>query len=64
MYDPDKPDQIKSAGLILQRFFNTKIALLRNNKIDPGDASVDELLNSLENLIDPINFRVLKSFSI
>lgn len=62
MYDPDKPEQIKSSGLILQKYFDTKLALLTDKKKDPGDATTTELLNSLENLIDPINFRILSPF--
>lgn len=63
MYDPDKPDQIKSTALMLQKSFETQIALIKNPDKDPGNATCDELLEALENLIDPINFRVLKKFS-
>lgn len=56
MYDPDKPEMIKSASLSLQRYFNVRIALLKDKKKDPGDATVNELLDALDNLIEPINF--------
>lgn len=62
MYDPDKPEQVKSAGLTLQKYFDTKIALLKDKKKDPGNASAEEIWEALEDLIDPINFRVLSSF--
>ena len=62
MYDPDKPDQIKSSALNLQKSFETKIALLKDIRKDPGNATCEELLDALDNLIDPINFRVLKKF--
>lgn len=62
MYDPDKPDQIKSSALNLQKSFETKIALLKDTSKDPGNATCEELLDALDNLIDPINFRVLKKF--
>ena len=62
MYDPDKPDQIKSSALNLQKSFETKIALLKDTSKDPGNATYEELLDALDNLIDPINFRVLKKF--
>lgn len=63
MYDPDKPEQLKSAALLLSKSFETKIALLEDSKIDPGDATEEQLLKSLENLVDPINFRVLTKIS-
>lgn len=63
MYDPDKPKQVKSSAMMLYKFFDTKIALLKDKKKDPGDATVDELLEALTNLIDPINFRALEIFS-
>ena len=56
MYDPDKPEMIKSASLSLQRYFNVRIALLKDKKKDPGDATANELLDALDNLIEPINF--------
>lgn len=63
MYDPDKPEQLRSAALQLQKRFWTKIALLEDSKIDPGDATEEQLLKSLSNLIDPINYRVLTKIS-
>lgn len=56
MYDPDKPEMIKSASLSLQRYFNVRIAILKDKSKDPGDASQEELLEALDNLIEPINF--------
>lgn len=63
MYDPDKKDMIKSSALILQKNFDTKIALLKNPNNDPGNATVEELLDSLVDLIDPINFKSLEKIS-
>lgn len=62
MYDPDKPEQIKTTALALQRTFSVKIALLKDKKKDPGEATQEELLEALDNLIDPINYflKVLK----
>lgn len=62
MYDPDKPEQIKTTALTLQRFYNVKIALLKDKKKDPGDATQEELLETFDNLIDPIDYflKVLK----
>lgn len=56
MYDPDKPEMIKNASLSLQRYFNVRIALLKDKKKDPGDATQEELLEALDDLIEPINF--------
>lgn len=62
MYDPDKPEQIKTTALTLQRIFSVKIAILKDKKKDPGEATQEELLEALDNLIDPINYflKVLK----
>lgn len=60
MYDPDKLSEIKSNALILQKTFNTWIALLKDVKKDPGDATEEELLEALSDLTDPINFYVDK----
>jgi 5S rRNA maturation endonuclease (ribonuclease M5) len=56
MYDPDKPGMIKSAALTLQKYFYVMIACLKNKEKDPGDATQEELLEALDNLIEPINF--------
>ena len=56
MYDPDKPEMIKTAALTLQKYFNVTIAELKDKKKDPGDATQEELLEALDNVIEPINF--------
>lgn len=56
MYDPDKPEMIKSAALTLQKYFNVVIAELKDKKKDPGDATQDELLEAIDNAIEPINY--------
>lgn len=60
MYDPDKLPEVKSGALLLQKKFNTWIALLKNPERDPGDASKEELLEALSELVDPINFYIDK----
>lgn len=60
MYDPDKPDQVKSAALLLSKTFRTTIAFIKDEKKDPGDADLNDLIEVLDNQIDPINFRILK----
>lgn len=56
MYDPDKPKMVTSASLTLQRYFNVRIAFLKDKSKDPGDATEEELWEALSNLIEPINF--------
>ena len=56
MYDPDKPEMIKTVSMTLQRYFNVQIAELEDKKKDPGDATQEELLWALDNMTEPINF--------
>jgi 5S rRNA maturation endonuclease (ribonuclease M5) len=56
LYDPDKPEMIKSTALTLQKYFNIGIACLKDKKKDPGDASQEELLEALDEIMEPINF--------
>lgn len=56
MYDPDKPDMVKSAALTLQKYFNVAIAELKDKTKDPGDATQEELIEALDNPIEPINY--------
>lgn len=56
MYDPDKPEMIKSIALTLQKYYVVMISCLKDKKKDPGDASQEELLEALDHLIEPINF--------
>lgn len=56
MYDPDKPEMIKSTALTLQKYFNVLIAELKDKKKDPGDATQEELIEALDNTIEPINY--------
>lgn len=63
MYDPDKPDQVKSAALLLSKSFSTTIAFIRDEKKDPGDATLDDLIDALDHQIAPINFKVISKIS-
>lgn len=56
MYDPDKPEMIKTVSMTLQRYFNVQIAELEDKKKDPGDATQEELLWALDNMTEPINY--------
>lgn len=56
MYDPDKPEMIKTVSMTLQRYYNVMIAELKDKGKDPGDATQEELLEALNTLIEPINF--------
>lgn len=56
MYDPDKPEMIKSVSMTLQKYFTVRIACLKDKKKDPGDATQEELLEALDNMVEPINF--------
>ena len=56
MYDPDKPEMIKTVSMTLQRYFNVQIAELEDKKKDPGDATQEELLRALDNMTEPINY--------
>lgn len=60
MYDDATVEESKSAGLMLAKSFNTKIAYLYKPGIDPGDMDIDYLEDVLDNLYDPINFYVSK----
>lgn len=60
MYDDATVEESKSAGLMLGKKFNTKIAYLYKSGIDPGDMDMDYLDDVLNNLYDPINFYVSK----
>lgn len=60
MYDDTTVEESKSAGLMLGKKFNTKIAYLYKPGIDPGDMDMDYLDDVLSNLYDPINFYVSK----
>lgn len=55
LYDPDAINDSKEYGAKLESEFNsTKIGFLKDK--DPGDLSLDEILNVFENLEAPINF--------
>lgn len=56
MYDPDKPEMIKTVSMTLQRYFNVQIAELEDKEKDPGDATQEELLWALDNMTEPINY--------
>ena len=56
MYDPDVTENIASAAITVSRSFETWIALLKNKKIDPGDATENELWDALDNLATPFDF--------
>ena len=56
MYDPDKPEMIKTVSMTLQRYFNVQIAELEDKKKDPGDVTQEELLWALDNMTEPINY--------
>lgn len=60
MFDDSCETQSKSAGLMLAKHFNTKIAHLTRPGIDPNDMDIDYLLEILDKLEDPINFYVNK----
>lgn len=60
MFDDSTENQSKSAGLMLAKHFNTKIAHLTKPGVDPGDMDIDYLNQLLDNLEDPINFYVNK----
>lgn len=56
MYDPDVTENIASAAITVSRSFETWIALLKNKRIDPGDATRQELDDALDNLVTPFDF--------
>lgn len=60
MLDDSTVPQSKSAGLLLSKHFNTKIAHLTRPGIDPNDMDLDYLIEILDHLDDPINFYVNK----
>lgn len=60
MYDDMTVEQSKTAGMILHKYFQTKIAHLTKPGVDPGDMDIDYLEEILDRLEDPINFFVNK----
>lgn len=60
MYDDMTVEQSKTAGMMLHKHFQTKIAHLTKPGVDPGDMDIDYLEEILDRLEDPINFFVNK----
>lgn len=60
MFDWNTIPQSKSAGLMLARHFYTKIATIKKEGADPGDISLEDLIEILDTLEDPINYYVSK----
>lgn len=60
MFDDNTEEQSKSAGLMLSKHFNTKIAHLTRKGVDPNDMDIKYFNEVMDKLEDPINFYVNK----
>lgn len=56
MYDPDANQIKKGVGMILNKHFNTRIAFLDRDGIDPGDMELEYLQDVLSKLKNPMEY--------
>jgi len=55
LFDPDAINESKEYAIELYKYFNVEVGWLKGSK-DPGDLNLDEILDVLENLENPVTF--------
>jgi hypothetical protein len=60
LYDPDAVNASKNYSMELDKYFNVRVGHIKNVEEDPGDLSLEELELVLNNLENPLEFKMNK----